>query len=293
MQLMRYTHPEDFFNAARDFLAAREAEHNLMIGLTSTLMIDPLRYGEQPYFAVVTVDNAIVAAALRTPPHNLILSWMADPAPMDLILEDVHQTFGTLVPGVIALSTVAKAAAIRWQNLTGYDYRLLLAERIYQLEQVIPAANIPGQMRLIQPADRALVAQWLVDFGMEALPEEVPSLADAERNVDLALAGQQRRFFVWEDDGALVSLGGCGGETIHGIRIGPVYTPPDKRGKGYASALVAGMSQLLLDEGRKYCFLFTDLANPTSNRIYQNIGYEPVADVDVYAFKAPAPGAPV
>ena len=290
MKLLRFTDPNDFLQTARDFLAAREAENNLMLGLSSTLLIDRFRYGEQPYFAVVTLGDRVVAAALRTPPHNLILSWMADTAAMDLILEDVHQTYGTLVPGVIALSTVAKAAAIRWQNLTGYDYRLLLAERIYQLEQVIPAAPVPGQMRLIRQADRALVAQWLVDFGVEALPEEVHSLADAERSVDLALAGQQRRFFVWDDNG-VVSLAGCGGETIQGIRIGPVYTPRDKRGKGYASALVAEMSQLMLDEGRKYCFLFTDLANPTSNRIYQNIGYDPVADVDVYAFKAPADGA--
>lgn len=286
MQLTRYTQPKEFFNVARDFLAAHEAQNILIIGLTSTLMLDPLRFGESPYLAVVTEDDEVVAAALRTPPFNLVLSWMADTSPLDLILQDVHQIYGTLTPGVIALSKFAQAASQRWQAMTGYEHHLLIAERIYQLEQVIPVSNVPGSMRLITQADSDLVAQWLVDFGKEALPDEQHSLADAQRTVELALVGQERRIFVWDDNG-VVSLAGCTGETIHGIRVGPVYTPPDKRGKGYASALVAEMSQLLLDEGRKYCFLFTDLSNPTSNRIYQNIGYNPVDDVDLYVFRAP------
>ena len=79
---------------------------------------------------------------------------------------------------------------------------------------------------------------------------------------------------------------GVGGPTPNGIRIGPVYTPPEFRGRGYASACVAAASQLQLDAGRRFCFLFADLSNPTSNHIYQEIGYEPVGDVDRYVFEA-------
>lgn len=86
------------------------------------------------------------------------------------------------------------------------------------------------------------------------------------------------------DDGQPVSLAGYSGPTPHGIRVGPVYTPPAQRGKGYASACVAALSRLLLDGGRAYCFLFTDMGNPTSNPIYQAIGYRPVCDVDEYRF---------
>jgi uncharacterized protein len=79
---------------------------------------------------------------------------------------------------------------------------------------------------------------------------------------------------------------GSGGETPNGIRIGPVYTPPEERGHGYASNLTAWVSQTLLDEGRRFCFLYADLGNPTSNKIYQAIGYEPVTDALMVAFTA-------
>ena len=102
--------------------------------------------------------------------------------------------------------------------------------------------------------------------------------------VDARLGGgTDSGLYLW-DDGRPVSLAGYSGPTPHGIRVGPVYTPPAQRGNGYASACVAALSQLLLDGGRAHCFLFTDLGNPTSNHIYQAIGYWPVCDVDEYRF---------
>jgi predicted GNAT family acetyltransferase len=86
-------------------------------------------------------------------------------------------------------------------------------------------------------------------------------------------------------------MAGYAGPTPHGIRIGPVYTPPGQRGRGYASACVARLSQDMLDAGRTYCFLYTDLTNPTSNHIYQQIGYEPVCDVAEYRFTRTAASA--
>jgi predicted GNAT family acetyltransferase len=98
------------------------------------------------------------------------------------------------------------------------------------------------------------------------------------RNVRLPLGGR----------GEPVSLAAARGETPNGIRIGPVYTPPEHRGHGYASAVTAAASQDQLDRGRHFVFLFTDLSNPTSNKIYQAIGYERVCDVDMYRFETDA-----
>ena len=94
-----------------------------------------------------------------------------------------------------------------------------------------------------------------------------------------------RGLYLWVDGaGQPVTMVGYQGPTPHGMRIGPVYTPPAQRRKGYASACTAAVTQYLLDGGRQFCFLFTDLANPTSNHIYQEIGYQPVVDVEMYSF---------
>ena len=123
-----------------------------------------------------------------------------------------------------------------------------------------------------------------MDFGLETLND-----ADAAR-VQLSLedwaSGSGRRFWLWEADGEPVALAGASGATPHGIRIGPVYTPPPHRGRGFASNLTAAVSQTLLDEGRRFCFLYANQANGTANRIYQGIGYEPVTDAVMLRFDA-------
>jgi hypothetical protein len=89
-----------------------------------------------------------------------------------------------------------------------------------------------------------------------------------------------------------VSLVGWGGATPNGVRVGPVYTPPDLRRRGYATALTAAVSADLLAAGKRFCFLYTDLANPTSNRIYMSIGYEPVCDSVDYVFESASGARP-
>ena len=139
-------------------------------------------------------------------------------------------------------------------------------------------------MRAAGPDDRALVRAWFRAFIAEALPTRGrPTHAEAEahleRSLDIRLGeDKQSGICLWDHEGDVVSLAAFGGETPNGMRIGPVYTPPEHRGRGYASALTAALSAQLLASGRRFCFLYTDLANPTSNRIYRAIGYEHVCD---------------
>jgi predicted GNAT family acetyltransferase len=104
------------------------------------------------------------------------------------------------------------------------------------------------------------------------------------RGVEHRLSSPRAGLVLWDDDGP-ASLAGFGGHTPNGIRIGPVYTPPERRGRGYASALVAELSAELLSQGRRFCFLYTDLADPTANRIYERIGYERVCESAEIAFE--------
>jgi uncharacterized protein len=282
LQLDRYPEVGSFLAATGAFLGAREAEHNLLLGIASTLRDAPEVYDEAPpILASVSGDGAVVAVALQTPPHNLILSEVEDFAAIDALADALG---GEEIPGVVGPPGAVQRFAERWTGRTGDGWEVQLEERIFRLQRVIAPLPTPGEMRHATPADRSLVVNWIVAFGEEALPE-----VDAVRvaaSVDDSLAGIGRRIFLWED-GEPVSLVGAGGETPNGIRIGPVYTPPALRGRGYASALTAAVSQAMLDEGRRFCFLYTDLANPTSNKIYQAIGYEPVTDALMVAFTQP------
>ena len=116
------------------------------------------------------------------------------------------------------------------------------------------------------------------DFVDEAIPAGTPQ--DLEGLADRYANGLGRTMQLWLDNGIPVSMCGVGSPTPHGVRIGPVFTPADMRGRGYASNLVARACAVELNAGRRYCFLFTDRSNPTSNHIYQEIGFEPVTDVD-------------
>ena len=131
--------------------------------------------------------------------------------------------------------------------------------------------------------DRELALRWVIAFADEALHEGGPGRDRAEVMFDYRLSSPSAGILLWEDGGEPVSLAGWGGPTPNGIRVGPVYTPPELRGRGYATALTAELSQRLLDGrlfegGRRFCFLYTDLANPTSNAIYERIGYRRVAE---------------
>jgi predicted GNAT family acetyltransferase len=141
---------------------------------------------------------------------------------------------------------------------------------------VIPPRPAPGRLVEANEGERALLVDWLDRFHVEAHGHS--DRPRAERGVQTRLTSSAGGLYLWID-GEPVCFAGAAGPTPTGIRVGPVYTPPERRRRGYASACVAALSQALLDSGRQRCFLFTDLANPTSNAIYQAIGYRPVCDM--------------
>ena len=220
-----------------------------------------------------------MAAVLRTPPFNLVLSEIDDLAALRPMIGNLR---GSPLPGVVGPPVVVSDFAHRWVAEVGGAWQVVLKERIFQLSEVIDPRPANGAPRLAIQSDRSLIEDWLVAFGWEAL-DDVDSEA-VRRGLDAWERGLGRRFWLWEVDGRPVSIVGAGGETPNGIRIGPVYTLPSDRGQGYASNLTAWVSRTLLAEGRRFCFLYTDLANPTSNKIYRAIGYVPVGDALMVAF---------
>jgi len=268
-----------FLERVEPFLSKREAEHCLLLGL-----LHGLRDGEQwgtaaPLMASVEERGEVAAVVLMTPPRNLILSWTSDDSTINTIARELHAK-GMEIPGVNGSAAIAREFALKWSQLSGCSFRIQMAQRIYQLSRVAYQVRAAGCLREPGAADDGLLRKWRAAFSIDA---EGMGREEAEKDAALPLP-KSRRLVLWEVDGVAVSMAGFAGPTPNGIRVAWVYTPPENRGKGFAGACVAALSRKLLDEGRKFCFLYTDLANPVSNHVYQTIGYEPITDAAVYSF---------
>jgi predicted GNAT family acetyltransferase len=281
LQLIEHHDPREFHDAVIDYLSADEAECCAQIGLVGRMKRDgysPVSVDEldQPILWTIQDGPVIDLVAIQTLRRSMIVTRGSTEA-MELLADElvnrgwdgngltgVTPSILTLVEGYSARSLRAAAVKIRL--------------RVFQLEQVVWPRPVSGIMRICQPEDRELLARFIAGF--EANIGE-PSGEDAPVRADRFIA--DGRMFFWADPQP-VAMAAWAGPTPRGIRVNWVYTAPEFRGRGYASSLVAHLTQKLLDEGRKYCFLFTDLSNPTSNSIYQKIGYRAIADSERWEF---------
>jgi predicted GNAT family acetyltransferase len=173
----------------------------------------------------------------------------------------------------------AAAFATAWHQLTGKEVSVHMRSRLYQLGQLRPPEPMPaGQARVATLADRGLSIAWCEAFHQEAQsgPEDVPGMVDDRLSY--------RGLTLWEAGGQPVSLAGLTRPAAGQVRVGPVYTPPGQRGQGYGGAVTWAVSRAALDAGVTGVLLFTDLANPTSNALYQRLGYRAVSDRTMYSF---------
>jgi len=281
VRLERFVSAQDFYERAEQHLLGNEACHSLVLGLAKQLAEHPELFLEEPYLATIEQGGEVIAASIMTPPFGPVLSLGFVPEGLMLLAEDLQRSYPTL-PGVLGPVDAARSFAEMWKDLSSQPYHLKRADRVHRLESVIPAEGVPGRLRRATEADRELLTKWFVAFGVEALGE-VTDPETAGRFIDAYLATEGMGLYLWDNEGP-VSVAGRSRPTPNGATVNYVYTPLEHRKKGYASACVATLSQLLLDEGYRYCYLFTDLANATSNRIYNAIGYEPVCDMDEYGF---------
>lgn len=163
----------------------------------------------------------------------------------------------------------------------GFPLTQRMEERLFRLDDLIPRRDVVGSARLAGPKDADFLAGWYVAFTVEAFGLLPPGF-DARRMTERALV--RSRCWIWSDEaGVPRSMAVRHPAVRDASRIGPVYTPSDARGQGFASAATAAASRDILDEGAVAC-LYTDLANPTSNKIYEALGYSPVLDRTLVRF---------
>jgi GNAT superfamily N-acetyltransferase len=225
--------------------------------------------------------GAVAGAFMHTPPFPVVLTAVAFEAAAELAAVTMA---ARPVGGVNAYPEVAAAFADGWRGRNqGGRADVYRRQRLYRLEGLVwPDPAPDGTARTAGDADAPLTADWFAAF-----MDEVDDMGKGE---DQSAAAREKishgGVTVWEAAGRPVSIA-CNTRPVTGmVRIGPVYTPPAARGRGYGSAATAAASRRLLEAGAEEVVLFTDLANPVSNSIYQRIGYRPVEDRVVLAFSA-------
>lgn len=268
---------------ARDRLAGvveREpAALSVVASVTEELVADPTRYDGPRWWVGHDARGAVVGAFMHTPPHPLHVALATPDEARDLAALLAHE--GDDLPGVGGERRAAEAFAAEWVALTGTTSRVVMEVARFDLP-VRPRVpfEVTGGFRLAAASDTGQVDAWHREFveAIEGVERAVPSLGRA-------VAGG--RVGLWVDDGGrAVSMAYASPASGGVTRVSGVWTPPELRGHGYASGVVAALSTARLDAGEA-CMLYTDVANPTSNAIYTAIGYRRVGDAVSIAFEAP------
>ncbi|MEV7402319.1 GNAT family N-acetyltransferase [Streptomyces sp. NPDC091267] len=264
---MTWTFTDDvdaFLDAAGASLAARPAEHTLVLTVTATLR----RHGPHAFTEHAPVlgwwrgaDGKVAGTLVRTPPRPALLHGIVPEAVAPLLA-------ALPLTGINADRSTAEAVAAHWPG-----YRVDEEQRLYRLGELVPPSPAPGgRPRAATPADRDLLLRWYPRFTADVgLPPGHPERAVAERTAE-------GRLTLWEDEGVPVSMAGVSPRLAGTVRVAPVYTPPEHRGRGYAAAVTAAVSRAARESGADEVLLFTDLANATSNGVYTRIGYRAVTD---------------
>jgi len=268
-ELVRHASPGAFLERAEPWLLEREDEHNLHLSLAYARR-DSGPVGTESLFGTVEGDGEVVGCVIRTPPHKLLVTSLPSEAASSIV-EPVADLCDE-IPGVLGPADSAEAVASAWVALKGGAYKTGMLQRIYRLDEVVPPRRVTGAMREATQDDLDLLTEWGLGFARDAGQAFLLGAKQVSRMIE------RRGLRVWQDE-TPTSMAVAQGATPNGCRVGYVYTPPELRGRGYASALVAELSQHMLESEFSFCVLYTDLANPTSNAIYEKIGYTPIRDV--------------
>jgi predicted GNAT family acetyltransferase len=278
-----YEDIELFYDHVYSFLIEKEAENNLIFSILNAIKLNPNVYGDQFPLLVLVKDNGrLELISIQTPPFKLVLSYTDNLQSIDTLIISLIQK-GIELPGVLGPKDVVQRFINLWSENRNVTPKLATQERIYKL--IVVSDDTLGERKVIQSTkkNQSLIIKWAKDFITEAFPE---SIEEHMHNMEKRLVPDidQGRFFLLLENDKVVSMAKKAGKTPNGNLVNFVYTPPALRRRGYATECVANLSKHILEEGNQFCFLFTDLANPISNSIYQKIGYKPIIDVDEYSF---------
>ena len=281
MQFKLYTDVHEFYIDTYEVLMRHEAQNliplgNIIIGhegKDKTDWRDPVNW----LMATISDAKGIHLTAIMTPPHNITLyatDNLINPEAINCLIDGLKDRE---IPGVTTEKTLAEYFAKEYTLRKGITFKTIMSQRIYELTAVNPDIQKVGIVRLLDEKDIHFFPYWAeAFFAAESYGKTEMSIPQDADPYLYRIAS--KKIYILEDNGIPVSMAGYTRVMQTAIGVAFVYTPPYERRKGYATSIVAQISQLALDKGFTKCVLYTDLANPTSNSIYQKIGYMPICD---------------
>jgi GNAT superfamily N-acetyltransferase len=280
MEVVPHTDAREFARLARPLLEADPVRHT--IALTA---LDSVCRGREEPALLLTVhdDGGLVGVVLRTGEWPLVLSAL--PAALaDVVVAHFWAT-GQEVDAANGPVTSVEAFAAAYTARTGTTMHVAMRERLHRLGTLTPPSGVEGAARRAEHRDVDLLVGWQLAFQHEAVAALRPP-SDPRPAVHDAVT--QGGLTLWEVDGQPVAYATARWPLAAMSRVGPVYTPPPHRCRGYAGAVTAAATRWALDQGARHVAIFTDLANPTTNRLYPRLGFRPVDDALEVRFRPPS-----
>lgn len=275
--------PARFLAEAAPYLAADPVVTTVISTVTARLAARPMEGAPYCWWAIVREGTDVVGVAMRTAPfepYPLYVLPMPDDAALALA-RLLHER-GEEVQGVNGALPAAQVLADETARLTGGAARVDEHTRLFELGDLLVPPAPEGRLRPATYDDAELCLAWFEAFAVDAAEQAGRDGRHAMLDFtveEIRLRIDDGLLWLWEDgSGTPVHLTGANVPANGVTRIGPVYTPREHRGRGYASRAVAEVSARHLADGVRCC-LFTDQANPVSNRVYEALGYERVVDM--------------
>lgn len=271
MRVVVDSSPAEWLSHAAPLLRRAEAENNLLLGLVAQAAADTSGSNGELQF-LRTVDGEATTGAAMATRLNLILSRQSETG-LSLIADGLVRLDVSL-PGTIGPDEIPATFVRLWTERTGATGTLHQNQRIHECRRVAELPLAAGRFRHADAGDVPALADWWVAFHIDVGATRM----DDDPAVAVGRLVTRGDLFVWEDAGHIVSCAATMRRTPRGAVIAFVYTPPELRGRGFATSCVADLTRANLDAGAEFCCLYTDRANPISNAIYSRIGYLPVCD---------------
>jgi ribosomal protein S18 acetylase RimI-like enzyme len=270
MILVQYDNINDFLLNNEELLLERESFHNLILGLAYGIRDKKIEDSGPLYYSILDENNLVIASALRSNEDRPLILTEMPPCAVDLLIMDLSKS-KTSLKAVVGEETTATYFKDQWTNLHKLSFNINIHLGVYECFKVILPKVILGDLVEASIEHKIFLIDYLAGFQRDCFPHEPILIQNIEKLMKRHL--ENRSIYLLLKDKEIVSMAANTRSTLNGGTISLVYTPPHLRGKGYASSVVALLASKVMNDGKKFASLFTDLTNPTSNSIYQKIGF--------------------